>query len=101
MGGPPTGQARGPAPTIAYLFSTLAMTVSLSDDRVRRLRLRAQLLTPRPADAPARVEQVVRDLCGAQAQEAQAALAVRARTAGLVGADVEHARGREGSVVRT
>src|SRR5919199_643906 len=83
------------------LFSTLTMTISLSHDRVRRLRLRAQRLAPYPP-AAAHVEQVVKDLCGVQAQEPlAAALAVRAGSVRLVAADVERTRVRERSVVRT
>ena len=80
----------------------MIVTISLSDDRVRRLRLRAQRLTPQSAEALKGVGQVVGGLCGVQAQEAQAAaLAVRARSVGLVAGDVEDARVRERSVVRT
>ncbi|HYP40830.1 MAG TPA: winged helix DNA-binding domain-containing protein [Chloroflexia bacterium] len=45
---------------------------------------------------------MVKELCGIQAQDAPAAaLAVRARSAGLTAADVEHARVHERSIVRT
>jgi hypothetical protein len=78
---------------------------SLDDHQVRLLRLRAgQLLASSPAEGsgPARVRQVVGDLCGVQAQDsAAAALSVRARCAGLVAAHVEQARDEERSVVRT
>ena len=77
------------------------MTISLSDDQVRLLRLRAQRLTPQTADATS-VEQVVKELCGIQAQDALAAtLAVRVRSNRLVAADVERARVQERTVVRT
>jgi hypothetical protein len=73
--------------------------MTISRDHVRRMHLRAQSLDPRAA---AGVAQVVRLLCGVQAQEPPAAaLAVRARAVGLVAADLEHARVHERSVVRT
>ena len=73
--------------------------------QLRRLRLRAQRLAPRqPAtrDAVARITQVVHDLCGVQAQDAQAAaLSIRARCTGLLADDVERARVDARSIVRT
>ena len=78
------------------------MAVSLSDDLVRFLRLRAQRLALPPSERIASVAHVVKELCGIQAQEAPAAaLAVRGRSVGLVAANVEHARVQERSVVRT
>jgi hypothetical protein len=78
------------------------MPISLSDDQVRFLRLRAQRLTAQQPGALTSVAHVVKELCGIQAQDARAAtLAVRVRSAGLVAADVEHARVQERSVVRT
>jgi hypothetical protein len=78
------------------------MVISLSDDQVRLLRLRAQRLSPKSADVTTSVAQVVKDLCGIQAQDALAAtLAVRVRSTGLVAADVERARVQERTVVRT
>jgi winged helix DNA-binding protein len=78
------------------------MAITLTTDQVRFLRLRAQRLTPRPPGDATSVVQVVKELCGIQAQDALAAiLAVRVRSAGLVAADVEHARVQERSVVRT
>jgi DNA glycosylase AlkZ-like len=77
------------------------MAHPLSEDQVLMLRLRAQRLAPqsRPTAGAA---QVVRDLCGVQAQDAAAAaLAVRARCAGLIAADVERSLVQERSVVRT
>ena len=74
----------------------------LSDDQVRLLRLRAQQLVPRPTRPAIGVAQVVKHLCGVQAQDAPAAaLAIRARRAGLVTADVERALVQERSIVRT
>jgi hypothetical protein len=74
----------------------------LSDDQVRLLRLHAQQLVSWRTRSATGVAQVVKNLCGVQAQDAvAAALAVRARRAGLVAADVEHARVQERSVVRT
>ena len=78
------------------------MTISLTNDQVRLLRLRAQRLTPQPPGEAASVVRVVKEMCGIQAQDAPAAaLAVRARSAGLTAADVEQARVQERSVVRT
>src|SRR5438270_9503664 len=78
------------------------MPISLSDDQVRFLRLRAQKLTAQQPGALTSVAHVVKELCGIQAQDARAAtLAVRVRSAGLVSADIEHARVQERSVVRT
>lgn len=78
------------------------MTISLTDDQVRFLRLRAQWLTPQPPGGATSVARVVKEMCGIQAQEAPAAaLAVRARSTGLAAADVERARVQERSVVRT
>ncbi len=78
------------------------MVLTLSDDEVRFLRLRAQRLIPSPVDNITSVTSVVKDLCGIQAQDANAAaLAVRARSVGLVAADVERARLEERSIIRT
>jgi hypothetical protein len=78
------------------------MTISLSPDHVLLLRLRAQRLTPQPLDAATGVTHVVKELCGIQAQDSRAAaLAVRVRSAGLVAADVEHARVQQRSIIRT
>jgi Winged helix DNA-binding domain len=78
------------------------MTISLTEDQVRLLRLRAQWLTPQPPGGATSVALVVKEMCGIQAQEAPAAaLAVRARSTGLAAADVEQARVQERSVVRT
>jgi hypothetical protein len=88
------------------LLPLYAMPVVLTAHQVRRLRLRAQgLHRPEAGSAEegaAQVELVTRALCGVQAQyEAAAALTLRARTAGLLAADVEHARVSARSVVRT
>lgn len=76
----------------------------LADDEVRRLRLRAQSLHPQSSGGPqgaAAVAGMVRQLVGVQAQVPQsAALCLRARTTGLVAADVEAARLQERWVVR-
>ncbi|HEX9132537.1 MAG TPA: winged helix DNA-binding domain-containing protein [Ktedonobacteraceae bacterium] len=78
------------------------MTIALTSDQVCFLRMHAQRLTPRPPGEVASVERVVKEMCGIQAQDAPAAaLAVRARSAGLAAADVEQARVLERSVVRT
>src|SRR5437763_4843334 len=78
------------------------MSISLSDDQLRFLRLRAQRLTPQQPGEVIGVAQVVKEVCGIQAQDASAAtLAVRARSVGLVVADVEQARMDDRSIVRT
>jgi Winged helix DNA-binding domain len=78
------------------------MTISLSDNHIRLLRQRAQRLIPQEPDASTGVAQVVKELCGIQAQDASAAaLAVRVRSTGLLNDDVERARVQERSVVRT
>ncbi|HEX3642823.1 MAG TPA: hypothetical protein VHV10_16180 [Ktedonobacteraceae bacterium] len=60
------------------------MVISLSDDQVRILRLRSQRLVPQQPDATTSVAQIVKELCGIQAQDASAAaLAVGVRSAGL------------------
>lgn len=75
------------------------MTLTLSDNQVRFLRLHTQRLV---ASSVNNVAHVVRELCGIQAQDARAAeLAVRVRSAGLVAADVERARVQERSIIRT
>ena len=78
------------------------MTITLSGDQVRFLRLHAQRLTPHAATGATSVVQVVRDMCGIQAQDASAAtLAVRARSAGLVAAAVEQSRVQDRTIIRT
>ena len=78
------------------------MTISLSADQVRLFRLRSQLLLPQPLSVARSVAQTVKELCGIQAQEeSSTAPAIRARTTGLVAADVEQARIEERSIVRT
>jgi hypothetical protein len=78
-----------------------AMTIALSDEQTRQLRLRAQRLAPatsRNTDVVA----LVRAICGVQAQELPAAsLSVRARTAELTAEDVERARVADRSIVHT
>jgi Winged helix DNA-binding domain len=75
---------------------------SVSRAQVRWLRLRAQRLSPRPQQPAVTVAHVVRHLGAVQAQDPAAApLAIRARSTGLVAADVQRARERERSVVRT
>src|ERR1700730_10617223 len=78
------------------------MPISLSDEQVRALRLRAQRLAPQQAGATTSIAQIVREMCGIQAQDASAAaLAVRVRSVGLVAADVERARVQERAITRT
>jgi Winged helix DNA-binding domain len=78
------------------------MSISLSDDQLRFLRMRAQRLTPQQPDEVMDVAQVVKAVCGIQAQDVYAAtLAVRTRSVGLVVTGVEQARVRDRSIVRT
>ena len=78
------------------------MTISLSENHIRLLRLRSQWLLPQPLSAARNIAQVVQSLCGVQAQEEpSAALAIRARSTGLVTADVAQTRINERSIVRT
>jgi DNA glycosylase AlkZ-like len=78
------------------------MSISLSDDQIRFLRLRAQRLTPKQYDEVIDVAQVVKVVCGIQAQEATAAaLVVRSRSVGLIVTDVEQARVFDRSIIRT
>ena len=78
------------------------MTISLSDDQLRFLRLRAQRLTPQQPGEVIGVAQVVKEVCGIQAQDASAAtLAVRSRSNGLFVSDVEQARAHDRSIIRT
>ncbi len=78
------------------------MAISLSDNEVRLLRLRSQLLLSQPLSGARGVAQVMKELCGIQAQElSSAALAIRVRTTGLVASEVEYARIEERSIVRT
>src|SRR6266487_5152152 len=78
------------------------MAISLSNDQVRFLRLRAQSLTPQPPGEVTGVAQVVKEVCGIQAQDASAAtLAVRARSVGVVVADIERERVQDRTIIRT
>jgi hypothetical protein len=78
------------------------MSIFLSDDQLRYLRMRAQRLTPQQPDETIGVAQVVKEVCGIQAQDAPAAaLAVRSRSVGLVVIDVEQARVHDRSIIRT
>jgi len=75
------------------------MTRSLSEDQVRRLRLRSQRLT---GDRPGDVHEVVRVMGGIQAQDTAASrLAVRPRGAGLDARAVRDACNRDRALVRT
>ena len=76
--------------------------IPLCHDRVRLLRLRAQRLVPQFREPVPGVADLVKELCGIQAQDARAAtLALRVRSAGLVAADVERARVQERTIIRT
>ena len=78
------------------------MTISLSNDQVRFLRLYAQRLMSQSPDGVTGVVEVVKQVCGIQAQDAPAAvLAVRVRSAELVVADVEQARVWDRTIIRT
>ncbi|HEY6285096.1 MAG TPA: winged helix DNA-binding domain-containing protein [Ktedonobacteraceae bacterium] len=78
------------------------MTVSLSDDQLRLVRLTAQRLTPQQPGEVIGVAQVVKEVCGIQAQDESAAtLAVRARSIGLLDSAVEQARVHDRTIIRT
>jgi hypothetical protein len=78
------------------------MSISLSDDQLRFLRLRSQRLAHQYRGEAIPVSQVVKEVCGIQAQDASAAtLAVRSRSVGLVTADVKHARVDSRTIIRT
>jgi hypothetical protein len=78
------------------------MVISLSRDQVRMLRLRAQRLSSGYRETAPDTAGLVKELGGIQAQDARAAsLAVWARSAGLVAADVERARVQERAIIRT
>ena len=76
--------------------------ITLSDEQVRLLRIRAQLLAPQTPDMPTSVATVVKDVCGIQAQDTNAAaLAIRVRSTVLLASDIEHARVQERTIIRT
>ncbi len=78
------------------------MALLLNDSQTRLLRLGFQRLVRQSFDAQATPAQIVRALCGIQAQDVPAAnLAIGVRSRGLKLADVEEARLREHSIVRT
>lgn len=79
------------------------MTIDLSEDQARLLRLRAQRLGCNHENQDlSTVTDVVRDCCGLQAQDSrQAPLSIHARSQGLTAADLEAARVKERSIVRT
>ena len=78
------------------------MSITLSDDQLRYLRMCAQRLTPQRAVETIGVAQVVKGVCGIQAQDASASkLAVRSRSVGLVVTDVEQAREHDHTIIRT
>jgi hypothetical protein len=72
--------------------------ITLTVDDLLKLRLQAQQLVMQLSN----VAQIVQAVCGIQAQEMEAAaLSIRARSIGLIRADVERARVQERSIVRT
>ncbi|MGZ6365550.1 MAG: winged helix DNA-binding domain-containing protein [Ktedonobacteraceae bacterium] len=78
------------------------MSITLSDDQLRYLRMCAQRLTPQQHDETIGVAQVVKEVCGIQAQDASAStLAVRSRSVGLVVTEVEQAREHDHTIIRT
>jgi hypothetical protein len=75
---------------------------ALTPSQTRHLRLRAQRLLPLGVGAPGSAAELLREICGVQAQDPLAALlAVQVRTRGLVVAEVERARVLERAIVRT
>ncbi len=78
------------------------MKLIMSDDQVRRVRMRAQRLFPVRDGLSVTTAQVLADVCGVQAQDAMAAaLAIRTRSRGLTYREVETARVTERSIIRT
>jgi len=81
------------------------MTISLTSEQARLLRIRAQQLSFRQSvdkDGRDQVARVAGDLCGVQSQDVSAAgLAIRGRCKGLVREDFERALFEERIVVRT
>jgi hypothetical protein len=95
-----------PCDPFFYLFTpsyeVRAIMHTLSCNHARHLRLRAQGLYPTESPTFVNVGQIVRHLCGVQAQEPFAAqLALWLRSSGLVVSQVEQARVQERSIVRT
>jgi len=79
----------------------MSMVPRLTDAQVLRLRLKAQRLDLPPSQIETDPALVVKALVGIQAQEAPAAaLAIRARSHGLVAADVERARVQARTILR-
>jgi hypothetical protein len=77
------------------------MAISLNNDQVLRLRMRAQLLTHEPEESYG-VAKIVQNVGGLQAQDSDAmALAVGVRGEELTTDDVAHALAEERTVVRT
>ncbi len=80
----------------------IGMSLSLTQDQARRLRVRSNCLLPPGESSPTSVDHVLQAVCGVQAQELPAALlSVRARSRGLASADVEQARQAARTIVRT
>jgi len=78
------------------------MTLALSADQTRSLRLRAQRLLPNQGERDNLPDGVLRDVIGLQAQDLNAAqLSMRARSVGLTAVRVEQARQVERSIVWT
>jgi len=78
------------------------MSITLSDDQLRFLRLGFQRLIPPNQIEKIGIAQVVKEVCGLQVQDDSAApLAIRVRSAGLVLADVEQARVHDRTIIRT
>jgi len=78
------------------------MSLDISEEAVRFLRLRGQHLYLPDHKDDATVAGVIRELGGLQAQAREAAaLGVRVRSRGLTAADVERARLEERTIVRT
>ena len=78
------------------------MKLLLTDQQVRLLRLRAQRLISNGTGQPLSVGQVLTRICGAQAQDLPAALlSIHAREAGLTAEDIDQARLKPLTIVRT
>ena len=78
------------------------MEDTLSIQQIRQLRLKAQRLYPQSAGLSASPAQVLKEVCGVQAQDLPAGLlSINARSRGLYKTEVEQARQVERSIAWT
>ncbi len=84
------------------LKTWLEMEDALSIQQIRQLRLKAQRLDPQRAGPSASPAQVLKEVCGVQAQDLPAGLlSINARSRGLSKTEVEQARQVERSIAWT